>query len=433
MRTKQPPNAMGLMLIIALLIGCSKDTSTTDPDPNNQPPEQENQAPLSFNLLGVDDGDFEVELSPQLSWEESMDPDGDTVAYDLYLDRNSEPKLQLANELNATSYQLESSLNRNTEYFWNVEAKDGKGGVTSSDIRSFLTRTIKVPAVAEISNAGFSERAFHSTLLFQDNLWLIGEDVWRSWDGLQWIQMVSETDFAPPAAIPAVSFDDKLFILKGAANEIWYSTDGTNWITLNATQPFSERFGHSAVVFNEKIWVIGGNDTQGNFTNDVWSSTNGLNWELVTLSADFPVRYGHNCFVYDNKIWILGGYNPDTGLLGDIWNSSDGINWVSVTSFSGLPPRQFAALAVWDNDLILYGGEGGFTGTVLSNTNQIETLDDIWHSTDGENWQMVGSITPRSGHTLTDLDGKLLLIGGAYRTGFNNFDVERTNDVWLIE
>jgi outer membrane protein assembly factor BamB len=81
-------------------------------------------------------GATNISLTPTLSWEAS-DPDGDTLTYNLYLSTEASPELyQEGIETNSIEV---GPLENGTTYYWRVEAKDGKGGVTSSPIWSFTT------------------------------------------------------------------------------------------------------------------------------------------------------------------------------------------------------------------------------------------------------------------------------------------------------
>ena len=123
-------------LFILFLVGfafasCSKDDGDT-PDP-----EPKNQAPNSFDLMEVADG---ADLQPQLSWEAAKDPDGDDVAYQVYLDSQNPPENPIASNLEINSFNVEDTLHPETTYYWKVIAKDVNGNSTESDITSFTTR-----------------------------------------------------------------------------------------------------------------------------------------------------------------------------------------------------------------------------------------------------------------------------------------------------
>ncbi len=66
----------------------------------------------------------------------AIDPDGDAINYDVFIDTVNPPANQV--ETNTTVTQLTLSLNSNTTYYFRVIAKDGTGNETES-LRSFTT------------------------------------------------------------------------------------------------------------------------------------------------------------------------------------------------------------------------------------------------------------------------------------------------------
>jgi len=55
-------------------------------------------------------------------------------------------------------------------------------------------------------------------------------------------------------------------------------------------------------------------------------------WVQATLAAPWAARYGHGGVAYDGKIWVLGGIGSDGNRLNDVWYSSDGENWSMATA-----------------------------------------------------------------------------------------------------
>ncbi len=118
-------------------------------------------------------------------------------------------------------------------------------------------------------------------------------------------------------------------------NDVWRSEDGINWVQATENAPWAARCMHSSVVFDNKIWVIGGNalaNGPSTYFNDVWFSEDGTNWTQATSGAPWTPRAAHSSVVYDNKIWVIGGgqYDPAP----DSWYSSDGISWTQAENAS---------------------------------------------------------------------------------------------------
>lgn len=292
----------------------------------------------------------------------------------------------------------------------------------------------------------FPVRRNHTTVVFENKLWVIGglqarnstvqySDVWFSADGKNWTEKTSDGKFPSRAGHASVVFKGRMWIFGGdtglgkgqnpntaTQNDIWSSSDGQNWTQTATTTVFSERSIHSAVVFDNKMWVIGGTavNSQGRGvpSSDVWSSPDGATWTLVS-SGKFPARQGHGSAVFDGKIWVVGGGEAvSTNLFNDVWSSSDGVNWTEESAAAAFAPRDGLGLVTFGRSLWVVGGSGGRSGP---------TFDDIWvRSGDGTWIQSPATIPQRSAHTLTPLNQKLFIIGGA--------DTNATyGDVWVFE
>lgn len=118
------------LLLVSLLSSCSKD--------DEQSP---NQAPSTFKLLAVANNANGVVLQPTLNWEEAIDPDGDAVTYELYLDKNAKPTTSIKAGLTSAAFKLTTPLAANTNYYWKVVASDTKGAKTESSVFKFTTQS----------------------------------------------------------------------------------------------------------------------------------------------------------------------------------------------------------------------------------------------------------------------------------------------------
>jgi len=109
--------------VFALILSCSGGSS--DDSPTALP---ENKNPGTFSVTPSNISQTETTLS----WSAAVDPDGDTVKYDV-LDGTT----TIASNLEVLTFQLENLLD-NTLYEGKVIASDGKGG-TSESTYSFTT------------------------------------------------------------------------------------------------------------------------------------------------------------------------------------------------------------------------------------------------------------------------------------------------------
>jgi dihydrofolate reductase len=150
-------------------------------------------------------------------------------------------------------------------------------------------------------------------------------DVWYSTDGVTWTQATANAGWSARYNHTSVVFDNKMWVIggydaSGRRNDVWYSTDGINWTQATANAGWSARYLHSSVVFDNKMWVMGGYDASGR-RNDVWYSTDGVTWTQATTNANWSVRWEQTSVVYDNKMWVMGGEDV-SGRRNDVWYSS---------------------------------------------------------------------------------------------------------------
>ncbi len=168
------------------------------------------------------------------------------------------------------------------------------------------------------------------------------------------------------------------------------------WEEVSDSSPWVARYRHTSVVFEDKLWILGGYGYQGitkdSYLEDVWSSVDGVSWELETMDAPWHGRTGHSVVVLNNKLFLIGGYAVDEDgesthntnhYMNDVWESSDGETWTQVTESTPFGDRAYHEAVVVDVD-------GTDTIYVIGGRNKgVDYYDDIWKSTDGENWTQV--------------------------------------------
>ena len=400
-------------------------TGNDDYVPSNNPP-------AAFGLTAVTNNAIGVDVTPTFSWQPAADPDGDAVTYDLYIDTQKPPLALMEADIATTTYTLTERLSLYTPYHWKVVAKDAHGAQTeSAGTFVFTTRGLNNGTLAT-ATAAFSARSFHTSVVFDNKLWVIGgydggsrkNDVWYSSDGLNWAQATAATPFSARSSHTSIMFDGKLWVIGGfdggLRNDVWYSGDGVTWTQATSAAPFSARSYHTSVVFDNKLWVIGGFDG-GSDKNDVWYSSDGVSWAQATAEAAFSIRFAHTSTVFDNKLWVIGG--SDVSPKNDVWHSSDGITWTEASPAADFPARAGHTSVIFDNKLWVIGGyDGG-------------PKNDVWYSSDGASWVQAtaeAAFSVRYSHTSVVFDpeasgqSKLWVIGGT--TGGSP-----KNDVWFME
>ncbi len=175
-----------------------------------------------------------------------------------------------------------------------------------------------------------------------------------------------------------------------------------------------------------------------------------LTWERVVKNAEWSNRYDHAAEVFDNKLWVTGGYNPgqvsgDT-YYEDVWSSADGESWELVTDNAPWFGRRSHQLVNFNDGagdaLYLIGGF-----SVNEETGYRQFNNDVWKSTDGENWTLIKDRTypslsatddwfPRMNHSCVVVNhggtDYIYLIGGySQLEGHESrYASEYFNDVW---
>jgi hypothetical protein len=273
-----------------------------------------------------------------------------------------------------------------------------------------------------IPSAGWSARWGHTSVFFNDKIWVLGgydsgslkNDVWFSPDGVEWMPATASAGWSQRYGHTSVVFDNKIWVLGGCdgsrfKNDVWFSSDGIHWSQATASAGWTARWGHTSVVFDNKIWVMGGFD--GGYyqdKNDVWYSLDGINWICMTDSAGWSRREEHSSVVFDNKLWVMGGGWTNN----DVWFSTDGAIWFQVTDSAGWSIRRSQTSVVFDNKIWVLGG-----GIVSPN-------NDVWYSNNGMDWTQTTASSiwqARSEHASVVFNDRIWVLGG---------ELPYRNDVW---
>jgi hypothetical protein len=203
---------------------------------------------------------------------------------------------------------------------------------------------------------------------------------------------------------------------------------------------YSSRYHHASAVFDGKLWVVGGRGYQGlfsdNYLEDVWCSEDGLIWEQVLEDAPWHGRAGHALAVANGKMYLIGGYavdqtaentNDTNHYMNDVWETEDGITWTEVTPSAPFGDRAYHGVAVIEGS-----GEDSDTIYVIAGRNRgIDYHQDIWKSTDGQNWtEVLDSPTlGRRGAMGVTVSGTNIYILGGYAQDYEaTFDSTAKRD-----
>ncbi len=254
---------------------------------------------------------------------------------------------------------------------------------------------------AATTQAAFSARMGQTSLAYNNQMWVIGgsdilgfnNDVWSSSDGVSWTSVLGSTPSPGSHQFPgrtlhtSLVYNNKMWVIGGqvqgspySLNDVWSSSDGVSWtqVLADTSSPgpnqFSEREELAALVYNNKMWVIGGfaNSPEG----DVWYSTDGATWSAATTQAAFTGRYGLTALVYNNLMWVIAGQD-NTAYRNDVWYSADGATWTQATLSANFINRDLHASLVY-NTATGSGLDGSMW--VIGGNAQTGNKNDVWHS-----------------------------------------------------
>ena len=234
-------------------------------------------------------------------------------------------------------------------------------------------------------HAQFDRRHAHATLAWRDRLWIVGGDFWlgrynhdvvSSADGTSWTVELAQTPWEDRALLVAGVYDDSLWVMGGQTldgpredfvyhNDVWRSDDGVHWVQVAADAPPSATRWSGRGIFNElvefagRMWLIGGgryrDDAVGSsFLPEVWSSSDGVTWQQHA-APPWRGRIWHDVRVFDGKLWVLAG-GSEIGNLNETWFSADGDTWTALAPERDIHPPSHAQGVAVGSDFLLYAG-----------------------------------------------------------------------------
>ena len=296
----------------------------------------------------------------------------------------------------------------------------------------------------------------NSTVVFNDQIWTIGfndgeQQTWSSSNGINWSLRKRNPFIRNRSGYALLTYDNKIWALGGyidsrieSVNEIWNTSDGINWTLISNTElPFI--WVEEAEVFNDKMLVFESNigDPVGDsfIGTKIFSSTDGINWELDNL-VSFMDSDGATVSVFNNKLYLIGrssrSFDPfdRTPVERKIYRSEDGINW-----FNQIYPRDHYIFSlttdhssvVFDNNIWVIGGNKKF---LVDGRPETRPVDDIWYSTDTQDWKKYSRNAPFTGimyHTTINFNNKIWLLGG-FKATYDGTTLSNVSsrDVWSI-
>lgn len=228
--------------------------------------------------------------------------------------------------------------------------------------------------------------------VFQGQIFLCGgfssgfnyfNDVWSSYDGVNWTQIVSAAPWASRGGMGLFVLGNLMYLIGGVASanfaDVWSTPDGVNWTQVVGQAAWGGRGGAMYGAFNQGLIVAGGNSTAtGGLVNDVWYSPDGATWTQLIANAGWSARAGATLLTFQNKLWVMGGIAAGSTVKQDAWSSPDGISWTNTGNMPAV--RSGMAACVYANKMWLLGG---------SNASTIQTT--VWNTTDGNSFTVATS------------------------------------------
>jgi hypothetical protein len=220
-------------------------------------------------------------------------------------------------------------------------------------------------------------------------------DVVSSADGHTWVVELGPGAAAAPPWSPrgmqiSGVFDGHLWTMGGqdmagdptemqVYNDVWRSDDGVDWVQVaphdsEAPDRWRGCAGVGGVVeFKRRLWLVGcGCDTSGSncgpaeLRAEVWSTVDGATW-VRHRSPPWAGKTWHDVVVWDGRLWVLFGYtfgDPAAGWpqgnANEAWWSEDGEHWTPMPHDAPVPGSHAQGVAVGEEGVLLSGGNYTF-------------------------------------------------------------------------
>ncbi|KAI5812842.1 hypothetical protein BZA77DRAFT_133551 [Pyronema omphalodes] len=178
----------------------------------------------------------------------------------------------------------------------------------------------------------------------------------------------------------------------------------------------SGRYGHTLNILGSKLYIFGGQVDTVFFNDLVAFDLNtlqhvGSKWEVLASGdgADIPAsRTNHTMITFEDKLYLFGGTNG-VEWFNDVWSYNPKTNlWTQLDCIGYIPsPREGHAAALVNDVMYIFGGRSS-EGLDLGDLAAFRISSRRWYT-----FQNMGpSPSPRSGHTMTTVNNKIIVLGG---------------------
>lgn len=158
-------------------------------------------------------------------------------------------------------------------------------------------------------------------------------DVWSSTDGITWKLLTNSAEWTARDAYGVIVFNNSIYFMgghdgsKGASqwhNDVWKSDDGIHWIQITENADWSARSAFSIVEWNGYMVIMGGWHDEI-VLNDVWMSNDGKSWTQVIPDDNeiWTARQWFAATTFMNNIYVLGGDLSKDPVNNEVWIMSN--------------------------------------------------------------------------------------------------------------
>lgn len=391
-----------LWLVVGMIsLNCSEKSPVT---PINRPP-------TTPTLLEPSQHSVDQSIVSTLKWN-CLDPDGDSLFYNVYLDSVNSPHLVSSGQT-STVLTL-PALAYATKYYWCVVARDSHGDSSSSQTGEFTTKptprwsTLGTGTSGTVLTLSLYDRQLVAGGMFRTVAGFRANNI-VSWDGISWSPLgngLSDFDPNDVALVYGTLQYGSLLIACG-----WFRSSGNDTMlyiaSWNGACWSDVGGGMRDATAAPSIGSYHGNLIAGGIafygTESVLAigvaQWNGSNWS--PLGSGLSDRDDVRCFaVYRGELVVGGRFAAAGGVPASNIAAWNGKTWSAL----GLGTNAaVGALVVFGDRLV---ASGHFTEAGGRQAGHIA----VW---DGESWSPLGEGMDDGVHSLTVFDGQLIA-GGAF-------------------
>ncbi len=206
--------------------------------------------------------------------------------------------------------------------------------------------------------APWTQRGGGTLIGYDGKLWLLGgsrhprggatlNDVWCTEDGSSWTQVLHSAPWRPRAFHSAVVHDGQLWVIGGGEwgrnavfySDVWSTSNGFDWRIRTEKASWAGRLWAKSVSYKDLLWTMGGlTAPREGAVNDVWYSGDGQRWYRYLPQKTWSPRMAHCAVVFDDRVLVLGGSDDDC--LNDVWTLGLDSSWFGPK----LPSRLWSAI-----------------------------------------------------------------------------------------